>query len=156
MDKIVGIGELAISNNLGDKLKTFALASCVGVTVYSPIRKVAGMIHVALPNPYEKEDGDNNPSYYAHTGIPLLINKICLEYGCLKGELEINLYGGAESIRKNDVFNIGSKNISAVKKILWDMYLKFNAIEIGGRVSRTLEMDVDTGTVKVITQPIII
>lgn len=156
MDKVVGIGELAISNKLGDKLKTYALASCVGVTVYSPIKKVAGMIHIVLPNPYEKGYIENIPSYYARTGIPLLVNKICSEYGCLKGELEISLYGGAKSIRENDVFNIGMKNIYAAKKALSDMYLKFNAVEVGGRVSRTLEMDVDTGIVKVITQPIII
>ena len=47
MDKIVGIGEYAISNRREDIIKTFALASCVAVTAYSPSKGVAGMVHIA-------------------------------------------------------------------------------------------------------------
>lgn len=156
MDRIVGMGELIISNKEDDVIKTFALASCIGITVYSVSKKVAGMIHIVLP--IAPKDLSNNipASYYASTGVPLLINKICLECGYLPKDLEIRLFGGANSIRVNDVFSIGIKNISAVKSILKAMNLEFNAAEVGGNVSRTIEMDVSTGIVKVTTQPIVI
>jgi chemotaxis receptor (MCP) glutamine deamidase CheD len=34
------------------------------------------------------------------------------------GEMKINLYGGANSIRTDDIFNVERKNIEAVKDLL--------------------------------------
>lgn len=118
MDLIVGIGKYAVSNNKNDKIKTYALASCVAVTAYHPKNKIAGMVHIALPSPNLADEDTTRPCYYASTAVPLLINKICLDFGCPKDELEINFFGGAKSIRNNDVFTIGEKNINAVKNAL--------------------------------------
>lgn len=156
MDRIIGIGEYAISANENDVIKTFALASCIAVTVYSSLRKVAGMIHIALPNPTNEEAGIIRPGYYAATGMPILINKLCKDYGCLRGELKIHLFGGAKSVKKGDVFNIGERNTEAVKNILGEMNLNYSAKEIGGTFSRTIEMYVSTGVINVFTQPLII
>jgi chemotaxis protein CheD len=154
VQRIVGIGEMIISNNIEDTIKTFALASCVGVAVYSSFRKVGGIIHIALPKPTNSEEGVIRRCYYASTGIPLFINRMCINYGCLKGELRISIFGGANSIRNNDIFNIGRKNIEAVKYMLNEMNLKFNDIETGKSVSRTIELDVFTGEVVVSYQQI--
>ena len=154
MDKIAGIGQYVISNNKNDVLKTFALSSCVAVVVHSPTKGAAGMVHIALPNSKSSFDDNINSGYYANTAVPLLINRICLEYGCTKDELVIKLYGGARSVRVDDVFNIGEKNIKAVKKELDCLNLRYNEIETGGICSRTLYMKVDTGITKVTTQPI--
>lgn len=154
MDKIVGIGEYAISNNGKDTIKTFALASCIAMTAYSPAKNAAGIIHIALPAPLEHEGFEQKTCYYAATGIPFLIDKMCREYGCLGGELEIRLYGGADSICSNDVFKIGQKNIEAVKSILLKMKLKASKTQVGGTSSRTLEMDVSTGEVRITVHPL--
>lgn len=154
MQRIVGIGEMVISNNQEDVIKTFALASCVALVAYSPLRKVGGMIHIALPNPLADKESIIRPYYYASTGIPKIINEICSQYGCLKGELEINLYGGADSIRQDDIFNIGRRNIEAVTLSLVNQNLVVNNKEIGGTVSRTIELQIATGEINVIYQPI--
>ncbi|MGE5630373.1 MAG: chemotaxis protein CheD [Caulobacteraceae bacterium] len=155
MDRIVGIGEYVVSNNKNDTIKTFALGSCVAITVYSPSKNVAGMAHIALPSPdLSSDDGSPGPCYYAITAVPFLINKICSEFGCLKGELIIEIFGGAKSVRDNDVFKIGQKNVETVKRILNDLNLVYNATKTGGTYSRTLEMDVATGKVKVALRPI--
>lgn len=156
MQKIVGIGEMVVSNNIEDTIKTFALASCVGVVAYSSFKKVGGMIHIALPKSPSSKEGDARCCYYASTGIPRFINLMCKNYGCLKRELQISLYGGANSIRSNDTFNIGRKNLQAVRNILNEMNLKFNDIETGRNVSRTIELNVFNGQVKVVYQKIII
>ncbi|KJS20563.1 MAG: archease [Clostridiaceae bacterium BRH_c20a] len=155
MDKIVGIGEYAISNRREDIIKTFALASCVAVTAYSPSKGVAGMVHIALPSPPHNEDSSISPGYYAVTGVPLLINKMCTVYGCTTDELKIGLYGGANSIRE-DIFKIGKKNVVTVKNILQNMNLLIDIAEIGNTLSRTLAMDVSTGKVKITLLPITI
>ncbi|MCX7708982.1 MAG: chemotaxis protein CheD [Clostridia bacterium] len=153
MEKIIGIGEYTITNGAEDRIKTFALASCIAVTAYSPSRRVAGMIHIALPSP-TGSDSVLKPAYYAITGIPLLINKLCNEYGCLKGELKIQMFGGANSISDHDMFHIGKRNIETVANVLSGMNLCIYNAEVGGKVSRTIEFDVATGNVNIFTQPI--
>jgi len=153
MDKIVGIGEYAISNYEGDSLKTFALASCVAITVYNPLIKVAGMIHIALPTPLDKEDGKRRPGYYATSGIPLLFNRMCREYGCKIEDLSIKLYGGALSIRNDDCFRIGPRNCSAVMDTLSRMNVKVLEAQIGGMVSRNINMNVQNGLITMTTLP---
>lgn len=156
MLRIIGIGEMAISNNTNDKIKTFALASCVGITAYSLQRKVGGIIHIALPNPSRIEDIDTRSCYYASTGLPLFINKMCRDYGCAKTELIISIFGGANSIMKRDAFNVGQKNLEITKKILNEMNLRINFSETGENVSRTIELNVATGAIDIWHQKIII
>lgn len=154
MELVVGLGEYIISDKSVDIIKTFALASCVAVTVYSPAKKVAGMIHVVLPSPLNIKDQAERPGYFAETGIPLLLSKMCKEYGCLKGELQIHIYGGADSTRIDDFFNVGKKNITTVISTLANMGLSVHMADVSGEESRTLIMEVKTGTVKVSRQPI--
>lgn len=157
MERIVGIGEYVISNHNCDVIKTFALASCVAVTVYSPINKTAGMIHIVLPYQTDSRcDNDKKPSYYATIGVPLLISKMCSQYGCIKNQLVIELFGGAKSSNKNDMFHIGQRNIIAVKNVLDNLCLHYIDTETGGMKSRTLELDVRTGRKMIFSQPLII
>lgn len=154
MDVVVGIGDFAVSNNEEDVIITHALASCVAVTVYSPKKRVAGMIHIALPKSNDLYKNKLKPGYYASTGIPLLFNKLYEEFQCQKQELIIRIYGGADSIRNEDVFRIGRKNIMAVKSILSSMNLRIIEEHIGGVISRTIQLKVSNGEISVSTQPI--
>ncbi|MGI6622073.1 MAG: chemotaxis protein CheD [Acetivibrionales bacterium] len=156
MEKIVGIGEYAISDNENDKIKTFALGSCVAVTVFSPLRKVAGMVHIALPYSVFPDDDKLKPCYYATSAVPFLVNKICSEYNCSKTDLKINIIGGAESLRKDDMFKIGQRNIAVVRQKLKELNLVYDDSVTGGTYSRTLEMEVSAGKVRIESQPMII
>ncbi len=153
MEHVVGIGECVISNNKIDTIKTYALSSCIAVTVYDKSKQLGGMIHVALPKPMD-EDGEYRPGYYATTGIPYLINRLYSEHGCKKSDLIIRLYGGADSIYENDMFYIGKRNLIAVTDTLAELNLMARKAEIGGRYSRTIEMELETGSIKVTRQPI--
>lgn len=154
VDVVVGIGDFAISNNENDVIITYALASCVAITAYSPKKKIAAMIHIALSKSDDLYKNKFRPAYYASTGIPLLLNKLRDEFQCQKEELVIRIYGGADSIRNEDVFEIGKKNIIAVKSILSELNLRIVEEQIGGFISRTIQMKVSNGEIKVCTQPI--
>lgn len=153
MDLIVGMGEYIVTNNKDDILKTFALASCVAVTIYSPEKKAAGMIHVVLPYPMNERDKKERPGYYAQTEIPLLINTICRKYGCTRKELHVQIYGGADSMFEVDIYNVGKRNIDAVKYALSGMGLTIRKADLWGNKSRTIYMEVKTGLVEVYCQP---
>jgi chemotaxis protein CheD len=154
MNKVIGIGECAISSNQEDTITTYALASCVAVTAYCQSKRAAGMVHIVLPAPAMNEKNSDEPFYYAITGVPLMINRICSKYDCTKSELQIRLFGGAESIREKDFFKLGQKNIQMVEKVLKSMNLSYNSSETGGFISRTLDMNVATGIIMIKSQSI--
>ena len=154
MNNTIGIGEYVISNMEGDTITTYALASCVAVTLYCPLKKVAGMIHIALPESMDENINPQKSGYYAKTGLSLLFEEMEDSFGCKKSEVYIQLFGGANSIRSDDVFCIGKKNIEAIQSILLSYGLKYNLKEVGGYVSRTIEMEISTGLIKMETQAI--
>ncbi len=156
MELVVGMGEYLVTDREEDIVRTFALASCVAVTAYSPARKAAGMIHVVLPAPMDLRDSFERPSYFAETGIPLMINAMCRKFGLKKEELYIHMYGGADSVLPQDIYNIGKKNIDAVKHALLVMGLTIRKADLRGSDSRTITMYVNTGSVDVYRQPIML
>lgn len=154
MLKIVEVGEYIISNSEKDILKVLALGSCIAVTAYCSTQRVLGIVHIALPESNIKyQEGKSQPGYFANTGLPLLLRELCLGYGCDKNSLLVRLFGGAQSGYFNDVFNIGERNLKAIKEILDCYGLVYDTDETGGNNSRTIEMDVATGTVKIAYQP---
>lgn len=147
---VVGMGEFIVSNQEDDIIRTFALATCVAVTVYSPIRRAAGMIHVVLPSPLIGMDTAKRPEYFAVSGVPLLINAMYAKYGCRREDLLIQMFGGANALNQQDIYMVGEKNIHAVENALFNMGLTIKKSDLRGRESRTLEMNVKTGVVKVL------
>lgn len=156
MERIIGIGEYEIDDNKQDRIITFALSSCIAVSVYSPDKKAAGMIHSALPTPINKSDCLVRPCYFVTTGIPIMLHAIQKQFSCSLYELEVGLYGGADSINQDDIFQIGKRNIGAAIRTLESLHLEIDFMEVGGTLSRTLEMNVGTGEVTILTQPITI
>ncbi|KNZ41224.1 chemotaxis protein CheD [Acetobacterium bakii] len=149
MDTIIGIGELGIIKNPGDRLITYALASCVAVTFYCQEPKVAGMIHVALPRKPDHIKDLRRPGYYAATGLPILMKALVSEYGCDLSRTRIHMIGGASSVRGRDVFNIGQRNTKQIKKILNSRGLGFNTDDLGGTLSRTVELELSKGEINI-------
>lgn len=47
---IVGIADLAVSNNPSVTLATYSLGSCLGVTIYDPVIRAGGLLHIMLPD----------------------------------------------------------------------------------------------------------
>ncbi|MDP2842490.1 MAG: archease, partial [Acetobacterium sp.] len=66
------------------------------------------------------------------------------------------IFGGAESMRKNDTFNVGQHNLEITKKILEEMNLGIQYAETGARVSRTIELEVGSGDINIWHQKMII
>lgn len=156
MDYVVGLGEFVISANPEDIIRTFALSTCVGITVYCPERKIMAMAHVVLPdsNSFELER-KNNAMKFADTAIPALFQKLAYQYGCIeKTKMKVDIFGGIGS-SKDDSFCIGERNLEAVKKELEKLDIAFNDKETGGNVSRTLVARVDGGHIEVIKRPLI-
>jgi chemotaxis protein CheD len=149
---LVGVGGLAASNRQGEIIKTIALGSCVGAVFHAPRHRAAGLIHIALPDSgINPELAAQRPGYFADTGIPLILGQMS-RYGCPPGQLSVKLVGGAAIMDPDNNFNIGRRNLLAVKKILWRYGLDPVGEDVGDNFSRTVAVDVATGVVT-ITSP---
>ena len=146
---MIGVGEYGASNTPGDSVKTMALGSCVAVMLLHRRTKSVGLVHVALPeSKISQERAKERPGYFADTGIPALLKKM-INLGCGKTGREyiVKLAGGAQVMDPKGTFNIGKRNVLAVKKILWRYGMGAVAEDVGGSVSRTVTVDVNTGRV---------
>jgi chemotaxis protein CheD len=153
-DIILGIGDFGASSTPGSSVKTFALGSCVAVVILDPKNRVVGMVHIALPDSSINEaKGRERPGYFADLGVPLLLKEMARHGSPANGRgLTVKLVGGASIMDHNDTFNIGKRNVLAIKKILWSFSMGAVAEDVGGNHSRTVSVAVNTGKV-VVTCP---
>ncbi len=73
-------------------------------------------------------------------------------YGCQHTDLIVKIAGGANIMDPDNRFNIGVRNVLAIKKRLWRYQLGPVSESIGDSISRTLTVFVDTGKV-IVTSP---
>ena len=147
---LVGIGEYSVSQSPGEVIKTMALGSCVAIIFYAPKFKAAGMAHVALPDSsIGSERSAKLPAYFADTAVPALIEEF-KKIGITKNsDIQIKLTGGATIMDPNGTFNIGKRNVLAVRKVLWKYRLGARKEDVGKDFSRTVKIEVDTGNIVV-------
>ena len=148
---VIGISDLKVSNNIDDVLVTYALGSCVGVTVYDPVVRVGGLLHFMLPeSSLDIRKAGENPAMFADTGIPLLF-KTCYELGAKKKRMIVKVAGGASILDDANFFRIGQKNITAMKKLFWKNNVLIGREDTWSNCNRTISIHISTGKVLVRT-----
>lgn len=146
---ILGVGEHGTSNMPGYQLKTYALGSCVAVIFLDIDNRSIGMAHIALPNSeINPERALKYPAYFADTGIPVLLKEmIKLGYAESGRKMKVKLVGGASMLDDDRLFQIGERNISAIRQALSACGLSVAAQDLGGKISRNVTVEADTGAV---------
>jgi len=145
----VGIGGLEVTTDRSAVLVTHALGSCIAVLVHDPVRGAAGMLHFQLPSSALAPDRARlQPGVFADTGIPLLLDKL-FALGCRKGNLVVKATGGGRFNDPDALFDIGRRNHTAMRKILWREQVLVSAEDVGGSRSRTARLFVDSGQVTI-------
>lgn len=149
MKHIIGIADMKVSSDKDDTLITYALGSCLGITVYDPVARVGGMLHVMLPlssvNPTKAKD---NPFMFVDTGVPELF-RACYKAGASKQRLIVKVAGGASTQQtdKEDQFQIGKRNFLMLRKLLWKNNVLIESFDVGEKHSRTMSLNIGTGDV---------
>ncbi len=145
----LGVGDYGVSSEPGEIIKTLGLGSCVAMMGYVPRLKLAGMVHVALPDSAMGADrAKEKPGYFADTGLDALFREMA-RHGFRERDDKIilKLAGGASVMDPNNTFNIGRRNQEAIKKILAQKGYSVDSEDLGGFISRTVWIEVDSGTV---------
>jgi len=144
---VVGISEMEVSNRPEDVLVTYSLGSCIGVAIYDPEVKVAGMIHCMLPlSKIDSQKAKSVPYMFVDTGVPLLFKEV-YGLGAVKERIIVKIAGCASLLDEKGLFKIGERNYTVFRKILWKNNVLINEKDIGESRSRTLSIEVATGRV---------
>jgi chemotaxis protein CheD len=146
---IVGVADMKVSANPNDTLITYALGSCLGITIHDPVACVGGLLHVMLPSSIvDPGRAKEDPFMFVDTGFPRLFEE-CQKAGAVKEHMVLKVAGGAcaHGNEEDDYFQIGKRNFIMLKKLLWQNGLLLKAYDIGGSCSRTMSLDVCSGSV---------
>ena len=145
---IIGIAEMAVSNNTNATLTTYSLGSCLGITLYDPEVRVGGLLHIMLPDSrIDSGKATAQPAMFVDSGFPALLGAAC-KLGADKRRVQICVAGGAQIMDNSGHFNIGKRNYEAFTKMLNEHGLRCHAEQVGGMVNRTLYLNLATGDVR--------
>jgi chemotaxis protein CheD len=146
MKLIIDVSDMKTGKE-GDLLVTHALGSCLGLMVYDPVARVGGLLHAMLPlSKINPEKAKTNPYMFVDTGVPRLFKEL-YSLGALKKRMVVKAAGCGNPLGKNEMFKIGERNYTLLKKLLWKNNVMLKAEDCGGTKSRTVRFDMETGDV---------
>jgi chemotaxis protein CheD len=144
---VVDVADMRVTNDINAVIVTYALGSCIAVTINDPVAKVGGMLHYMLPeSSIDKQKAEMRPFMFGDTGIPLLF-KEAYKYGAIRDRIIVKLAGGASIQDASGAFNIGKRNYLMARKMFWKNNVMIDGESVGGMISRTLYLEMATGRV---------
>jgi len=142
---IVGIADYKISQNPGEMIVTYALGSCIALTLHDPVARVGGLIHYMLPaSSIDAAKAREIPAMFADTGIPLLLREL-VKLGADSRRLTAHLAGGSQIMDPQGLFAIGKRNYIAAKNLLWKAGILVRGEAVGGSLTRSFGVQIETG-----------
>ena len=149
--KVVGIGDWLVSNNPEDLIRTYALGSCVALVVHHPATRTSGLVHIALPDSFLLVNAQSRKAgYCADTAVPALLAGIRQNtglYSAITGGMVATLAGGAQMMRTKNDYHIGERIVQKILTLLQQYQVPVAAMDVGGRLSRTVSLAVGRGEV---------
>ena len=148
---IVGMGEMQVSADPSTVLTCLGLGSCIGLCIYDPTARVAGMVHIVLPSSSEAQSA--TVAKFADTAVPELVQKV-VDLGAVKTRLCAKMAGGAQmslSPGADSFFKTGARNAEATRSTLDSLRIPLTAADVGGNHGRTVKFYVESGRVSVST-----
>lgn len=144
----IGIGDFKVCRK-PDVLVTYALGSCVGICLLDAQTGIGGLSHIMLPDSTAAVKGTETPMRFPDTAIPMMIKQM-ESMGASRSRMRSKIAGGATMFAiSSDKFNIGERNVAAVKKILSQLRIPIIAEDVGENFGRTVFFYPETGGMEV-------
>jgi chemotaxis protein CheD len=113
------------------------------------VMKIGGLLHAMLPlckiNP---EKAANNPFMFVESGVAQLLTEL-FNMGAQKKRVVIKAAGCGNPIGNNEMFKIGERNFTILKKLLWKNNMLLAGNDVGGTKSRTVYFDISSGEITI-------
>lgn len=129
------------------------LGSCVAITMWHPRWRTGGMCHYLLPRsgtgPAGRRAGDSLDGRYADEAMALFMKEI-EGIGSSPGEYEVKIAGGGDQFEVPPGpgrLDVGAWNATAGLELLRDHGFRVAGTHLGGRGSRYVILDLESGRV---------
>lgn len=133
----VGISDWKIGKP-EDVLITYALGSCVGSCLIDQKAGIAGLSHIMLPDSSNIGGKDVNRMKFADTALPDMVAAM-VKMGADPRKIQAKIAGGALMFAaRSEQFNIGERNVAAVKQALSKLKIPIVASDTGLNYGRTV------------------
>ncbi len=145
---VVGISDWKVCRS-PDSLITYALGSCVGICLYDKTTKIAGLSHIMLPDSTAISDGAKTRPKFADTAIVDMLSAMKAQ-GASSSGITAKIAGGAVMFQSASAqFNIGERNVEAVKKVLGRLNIPIIASDTGLNYGRTVTFFAENGSLEI-------
>lgn len=134
-----------------DRLITLGLGSCVGIAIYDENSKIGGLSHIMLPDSSQFRR-DIKVKKFADLAIPHMVEEIKKTTKITK--LVAKIAGGSSMFNFPDSDpnkSIGYRNVIAVEKALKELGIPILGSNTGGKIGRTMIVNLDTFVVNIKT-----
>ena len=142
----VKVGEARIATG-SQVLLAIGLGSCVGLALYDPRARVAGLAHIMLPHPSSARQ-PTPPAKFGSTAVDHLL-ELMKEHGALRRRVFARMVGGAamfESVLNDDGQpSLGERNVEATREALKAAGLRLTGEAVGGNFGRTITFNARDG-----------
>ncbi|MEO1054232.1 MAG: chemotaxis protein CheD [Bacteroidota bacterium] len=122
---------------------TTVLGSCVAVCLYDQHLQFGGINHFMLP---AWNDESLATPKYGNIAIPRLIQKM-ISLGANQRNLVAKIFGGANSLMENNVYEVGKRNIQVAHDVLSQYGIPLLKSDIDGKRGRKIMMNTATNKI---------
>jgi chemotaxis protein CheD len=148
-NNVVGISDMMVSKDVDETLITYSLGSSLGVVIYEPVVRIAGLLHSILPlSKMDSQNATRFPYIFVDTGVDHLF-KEAAKLGAEKKRLLVSAVGCSSLMDEKVFLKIGERNITVLKKFLWKNNILLDKQDIGGDLSKTVKISVIDGNITV-------
>ena len=137
MSEIIKVGMADLKTCVSpDGVTTLGLGSCVGIAIRDPVTKIGGLAHIMLPDSTTIRNSSQNIAKFADTGIDELVRQM-EKLGARKARMVAKIAGGATMFTfqgRNDMMQVGERNVQAVKKKLKEINIPILAEDTGKNI----------------------
>jgi chemotaxis protein CheD len=148
---IVGLAEIRIAKGPAN-FAFIGLGSCIAFVALDPVADIAGAVHIMLPKSSVTTQKESFGKF-ADTAIAELV-RLMEEAGATKANITAAYAGGASLTEVEGAsakFDIGSRNLEALRTVLDSLKIPVRAQDAGGSTGRTLRMTAASGNVTIKT-----
>ncbi len=142
---LVGMADLNTTRAPG-VLTTLGLGSCVGIALYDPVNKIAGLAHIMLPDSRQIQN-NSNIAKFADTATAKLVFDMT-RLGAKKEYMKAKIAGGAQMFAfssTNESMRIGDRNVEAAIRVLGGLRIPIIGRDTGANYGRTVELYSEDG-----------
>lgn len=134
-----------------DRLVSYGLGSCVGLSLHDERAMIGGLAHILLPSACQPANPDRRDGKYADIAVKAMLEDM-LERGCKKENIVAKLAGGASMFKnffETKQKGVGERNVEAVCSELKKLGIDLVDSDTGGDFGRSIEFFIETGEMKI-------